>query len=139
MREIVQGFTEKTLEQVKAERIQESKEKLHSYLTAHPWMSDVKGGKTRPYTVTAEKQAMLTSELMLAQGAASAGTTSNAKWNSAGAECEVWDTAELARLAYEIAAYVKPYVSRQQTLEVLIDACETPEDVYAVAIDYTEV
>jgi hypothetical protein len=129
----------RTLAQAKAERITESKQLLHDFLAEHPWTSTVKGGEARKYTVTQDKQNYLTSELMLAQGATTAGMEYTAKWNSAGQPCEEWELPELMQLSYEIAAYVKPFVSRQQDIEVAIGKCKTVAKVDAVVIDYSEV
>lgn len=138
-REIRQGFEDKTLAQVKAVRIAESKSKLESWLAAHPYQSDVKGGEMRSYSVTREKQVLLTNELTLAQGTSIARTQYIPKWNATGQPSEDWTLEELMTLAYGIAEYVKPYVAYQQAAEVKINKCRAVSTVEAVEIDYSEV
>ncbi len=124
------------VEQVRAARIGESKVKLAAYLEANPLTSKAHGKKAAAYSVTLDKQAMLTSEMLMAQGAAAAGVPYEAKWNAAGQRCEVWTLPELQQLAFEISAYVKPIVSRQQDIEVELNACGTVEEIESVEISY---
>lgn len=120
------------LDGCKVYRVGESKAALAGYLEDHPLLY-VDG---EHYSVTAEKQSLLTSALARHQLAAGAGLESILKWNATGQECTVWTYEALAGLALAIAAYVEPLVSRQQALEVEINGCETVEEVRAVVIDY---
>lgn len=61
------------------------------------------------------------------------------KWNSTGDECVEWTYEELAALALAIGTYVKPFVSRQQELEIAIKACTTMEELNAIEINYDPV
>lgn len=119
--------------------IAESKILLAEYLDSNPLPSAAHGGETAYYTVTAEKQALLTSALMMAQGAMQAGIPYEITWNAAGQACEIWTMPELMQLAFEIAAYIKPFVAHQQKLEVLINACDTPDELEATIIDYSKI
>lgn len=127
--------TEELLERLKLykeTKIKESKESLSAYLASHPLLwSD---GKY--YSVTSEKQALLTSNLALYQISAAAGTQFKLTWNSTGDECVEWTYENLATLALAIGTYVKPFVSHQQELELDIKACTTMEEVDAIAIIY---
>lgn len=116
-------------------KITESKTALAEYLAAHPlqWTD----GKY--YSVTSEKQALLTSNLALYQISTSAGQSFNLTWNSTGDECVEWTYEELAALALAIGTYVKPFVSRQQELELAIKACTTMEELDAIEINYDPV
>ena len=133
--EIVQGDpfpTDDSLVKESAQqKISESKTALAEYLATHPlqWMD----GKY--YSVTTEKQALLTSNLALYQISASAGQPFKLTWNSTGDECVEWTYEELAALALTIGTYVKPFVSRQQELELAIKACTTMEELDAIEIN----
>lgn len=116
-------------------KIIESKTALAEYLASHPlqWTD----GKY--YSVTSEKQALLTSNLSLYQLAVSNGQSFTLKWNTTGDECTVWKYDDLAALALAIGTYVQPFVSRQQELELAIKACTTTEELNAIEINYDPV
>lgn len=116
-------------------KIAESKVALSEYLASHPlqWIDN------KYYSVTSEKQALLTSNLSLYQLAVSSGQTFPLKWNTSGDECTVWEYDNLAALALAIGTYVQPFVSRQQELELAIKACATMEELDAIEITYDPV
>lgn len=124
-----------TLAESKAARIAQSKQDLADYLAAHPltWTDG------QSYSVTAEKQSLLTSQIALYQTAQSAGQPYTLRWNPTGGECTEWTIADLSALALAIGAYVQPLVSYQQAKEVEINACTTPEELAAVVVDYAAV
>lgn len=126
---------EAKLAKAKHSKISESKTALSEYLASHPlqWTD----GKY--YSVTSEKQALLTSNLSLYQLAVSNGQSFTLKWNTTGDECTVWKYDDLAALALAIGTYVQPFVSRQQELELDIKACTTMEELDAVEINYDPV
>jgi hypothetical protein len=128
-----------TLEELCKTKTSESKQKLAVFLEENPLPSNVHGGKLALYNVTAEKQSLLTSTMLMAQGAVMANIPYEISWNAVGETCETWTMAELQQLAFEIAHYVKPFVSHQRTLEANINKCETVEDVMAIEIDYVSV
>lgn len=116
----------------KESRVAESKDMLSEYLSTHPLLwSD---GKY--YSVTTEKQSLLTSNLALYQISAAAGMPFKLTWNSTGDECVEWTYENLAALALGIGTYVKPFVSRQQELELSIKACATMDELKAIEITY---
>lgn len=122
-----------TLADVQDQRIAESKTALAEYLEFHPltWTDG------KQYSVTEDKQALLTGNLAAYQLAVTLGQTNpELTWNATGEECTVWTFENLAMLAIAIKAYVKPLVAYQQKTEIAIRACTTVEDVEAVAIDY---
>ena len=124
------------LEDVKSDKITLSKKMLAEYLESHPLVYT--DGKT--YSVTAEKQSLLTGNLSAYSIAVQLGVTPNPlTWNTTGSECTEWTFANLGALALAIQAYVKPFVSYQQSKEVAINACTTVEDVESLAIDYSSV
>ena len=119
----------------KQSKIAESKNVLSEYLAAHPlqWTD----GKY--YSVTSEKQSLLTSNLSLYQLAVSNGQSFTLKWNTTGDECTVWEYDALAALALAIGTYVQPFVSHQQELELAIKDCTTMEELDAIEINYDPV
>lgn len=117
-------------------RIAESKTALAEYLESHPltWTDG------KQYSVTEDKQALLTGNLAAYQLAVTLGQENpELTWNATGEECTVWTFENLAMLAIAIKAYVKPLVAHQQKIEIAIRACTTAEDAEAVAIDYESV
>ena len=126
-----------TLEQLKAYRITKSKENLEVYLLANPITSSCHGGIDKQYSITKEKQALLTQEIAIVQMAIQAGVQYQPSWNAAGEPCTYdWTLEELKQLAFEAVTVVKPLVSHQQTIEAQINAAQTKEDVLAVSIEY---
>lgn len=121
------------IEAAKESKITESKMALSEYLVAHPlqWTD----GKY--YSVTSEKQSLLTSNLALYQISAAAGQPFKLTWNSTGDECVEWTYEDLASLALAIGVYVKPFVSHQQELELDIKACSTIDEINAIEISYS--
>lgn len=121
----------------KEAKISESKVALADYLERHPLVSDCHGGVEATYTVTSEKQALMANNYLTYTIAKQSGVKSPIlTWNAAGEECEVWTEEEYITLVLEVSEYVKPLVSLQQSYEVQIKACETQEDLDAIAIVY---
>lgn len=137
--EIVQGdpfpTDDSLVKESTQQKITESKATLSEYLASHP----LQWSDGKYYSVTSEKQALLTSNLALYQISASAGQPFKLTWNSTGDECVEWAYEELAALALAIGTYVKPFVSRQQELELAIKACTTMEELDAIEINYDTV
>ena len=120
------------LDELKANKIAESKTKLTEWLENNP-MQFTDG---KYYSVTAEKQALLNSNLASYERARDAEIPYPLKWNSTGDECTEWTYADLVSLSLAIAAYVAPKVSHQQEIELKINACETIEDLNKIEIVY---
>ena len=128
-----------TLEQLKAYLITKSKEKLETYLAANPIISKCHGGAEKQYTITKEKQALLTQEIAIVQMAIQADIEYQPSWNAQGEPCTYdWTLEELKQLAFEAVMVVKPLVSHQQTIEAQINAAQNKEDVLAISIEYQE-
>lgn len=132
-------YTEQELEQkflsVKDNKILESKTALSDYLQNHP----LQWSDGKYYSVTSEKQSLLTSNLALYQISAAAGQPFKLTWNSTGDECVEWSYENLAALALAIGTYVKPFVSHQQELELAIKTCKTQAELGAIEITYDPV
>lgn len=114
------------------EAIKKSKVLLAQWLEDNPLLySD---GKY--YSVTEEKQSLLNSNLASYERATQAGIEYPLKWNSTGAECELWSYADLLALSLHIAGYVAPKVSMQQSYEIRIKNCSSIEEIDSIVIDY---
>lgn len=123
------------LESHKTSKISQSKMALSTFLSLHP----IQWTDGKYYSVTSEKQALLTSNLALYQISAAAGQPFKLTQNSTGDECVEWTYDDLAALALAIGVYVKPFVSHQQELEIDIKACTTSAEVDAIEISYDAV
>ena len=121
-----------SLEDEKAAKITESKEKLAVWLEAHPMIFT--DGKA--YSVTEEKQALLNSNLASYERAKSAGIDYPLKWNASGEECTEWTYENLVALSLSIAEYVAPKVARQQMIEINIKAAQTFAELKEIVICY---
>lgn len=120
------------IEGAKAYKIAESKVALAEWLEAHPY------GHTdgKMYSVTAEKQSLLNSNLSSYERAKGANLNYPLKWNATGEECTEWDYEDLVGLSLAIAAYVAPKVAEQQAIEIALNACKTIDELNGVAIAY---
>lgn len=123
------------LESLKTSKISQSKIALSTFLSLHP----IQWSDGKYYSVTSEKQALLTSNLSLYQISTAAGQPFKLTQNSTGDECVEWTYDDLAALALAIGVYVKPFVSHQQELEIGIKACATSAEVDAIEIGYDAV
>ena len=128
--QIVNVQDPRPLNEIKSERIAQSKSDLAAYLEAHPlqWTDG------QFYSITAEKQAQLTSTIICAQA-----DGQPPEWNSTGGVCRGWDVQELVSLGVYIKNRVKALVSYQQTQEVAMRNAATQEDLDAVVVDYDSV
>ena len=120
------------LEQLKTEKIAQSKLELKSFLRSHPlqWIDG------EYYSVTEEKQSLLTSNLAAYQISVSLGTPIDLTWNTTGEKCKSWTYENLASLSLDIVRYVKPLVSKQQDFEIQIKNCSTKKELDAIEIKY---
>ncbi len=126
---------EPPLDEIKAERVAQSKSGLAAYLVGHPltWTDG------KQYSVTEEKQALLMGNIAAYQLEVQGNPAAEITWNATGEECVEWAFADLCALAVAVKAYVKPLVAYQQAKEVEIMACGTVEAVAAVVVDYVAV
>lgn len=127
--------TSADLDVLKANKIIESKEMLEVYLLENPltWVD----GNT--YSVTMEKQSLLTSQLALYKSVTELNQEYPLTWNTTGGECTEWTYDNLLALALAIGAYVKPLVAYQQSIEIAINNTTTVEELDSIVIDYSSV
>lgn len=125
------------LDNLKLEKIAQSKDVLAKYLSSHPLFSDAKYAEGRYYTVTEEKQRQLTSKMAMYNLYSQQSLEYPLlKWNDVGNVCEDWTVEELTKLAMEIDAYVTPLVERQQSYEKTIQKAKTIEEVENITLSF---
>lgn len=121
-----------SLAEYKLYTIEKSKENLAKWLEDNFVTSTVHGGVEKEYSITAEKQQLLTSMIVMAQAA---GEGFQVSWNARGEACEYdWTVSELVQLAGEIETVVRPKISEQQNMEVKINAAASKTAVNKVII-----
>lgn len=134
--------TEEELEEMlklsKQQKINQSKQLLATYLESHPLTSDCHGGKEAVYTITSEKQALMTSNYMTYTIQKQMGEEPVLTWNASGCECEVWTEEEFITLILQTSEYVKPLVSKQQKYEAQINQCASLEELNTLEISFDE-
>lgn len=123
-------------EQSKVLKVGESKMLLESFLEANPLKSTCHNGVEGIYTITSEKQTLMSNNYLTYMIAKQTGIETELTWNESGKECEPWTETEFLQLVMEVQAYVKPLVSLQQKYEVAIMACETQEELDAIVLGY---
>lgn len=121
--------------QQKETLITKSKKDLEAYLLNNPlqWTDG------NYYSITAEKQAQLTSKIIAATMAQTLSQPYTLTWNSTGDVCTEWELADLYALAFAIDARVTALVGYQQVQEVAIRNAGTKEELDAIVIDYDSV
>lgn len=117
---------------IKSVQISKTKNALSDYLAAHPYETS----DSKKYSVTFEKQSLLANEIATYQLATAAGQDYKLTWNTTGEECVEMTIEQITALALQIAAYVKPLVSMQQSKEIEIKNATTVEDVLNIEVDY---
>lgn len=129
-----------SLSDYKKYKIGLSKQYLADYLENHPLLSSAHNNTDAYYSVTKEKQDLMTQQYLSYQ-IAKAVDPENAvlTYNATGEVCEEWEEAEFLQLIVEVKAYVYPLVSYQQTIEKSIMECSTKDEVSNVVIDYGSV
>lgn len=125
------------LDTLKAYLVNLSNKNLETFLFENPITSTCHGGVAAKYTITLAKQTMLNNAIALCEIHEKLGDEYTPSWNAHNAECTYdWTKAELVQLAIEIEAFVKPYISKQQTMESEIRAAGSKEEASAVVITF---
>lgn len=138
--------TESYLNSLRDQKIYESKENLVNYLATHPLKSTVKDGIERLYTVTQDKQNMLTNTITTYLNSSMPYILTNTEipeniktiyWNCSGHMYKKWTYEEICKLKDEINEYIRPLISMQQHLEVVLYGLPTQQEIKNLNIDYT--
>lgn len=133
-----QEKAERLFEEKKEAMIVQSRKNLADYLASHT-VTSMCHGEPAEYSITSEKQTYLASMIMTAQMAAEAGLDYQPSWNASGKVCTYdWTLEQLRQLAFEIEGVVRPLVSGQQTMETLIRAAQSVEELDGISITFGE-
>lgn len=116
---------------LKTEKILQSKQQLAEFLENNPLLYN-----NELYSVTQEKQSLLTSAIAAYQLKVQANVPAVLKWNTTGDICREFTLEEITGLVVAITEYVQPRVEKQQALEVTINNCTTIEELDNIVIDY---
>lgn len=119
------------LEPLKYKKIIQSKQQLAEFLENNPLLYNEEF-----YSVTQEKQSLLTSAIAAYQLKVQAGLPATLKWNTTGDICREFTLEEITGLVIAITDYVQPRVEKQQALEVQIKNAQTLEELDNIVIDY---
>ena len=84
------------------------------------------------YSVTLEKQNLLSAQLGMYMMNAQTGQPITLQWNATGEPCELWEFEDLLALANDIKAYVTPIVMKQQKGEIQIKEAETYDEIIEI-------
>lgn len=126
---------EQNMENMKIDRIKQSKEDLSEYLYKNP----IKWTDGKYYSITSEKQQWLTSKLFSASAAKAMGEEYPLTWNDTEEVCKEWSYEDLWALARVIDERVTKLVTYQQTQEVAIRNANTQEELDSIIVDYDSV
>lgn len=118
-------------------KIEESKRLLEFYLKENPLLSSCHNNTEAYYTVTSEKQSLMTSNYLAYSLVKETGIkTPVLTWNASGCECEIWTEEEFKQLIVEVNDYIKPFVAKQQSLEIEIKNCNSQGELDSIEISY---
>lgn len=125
------------LDTLKEYLVDKSKENLEAFLEQNPITSSCHQNTPAVYTITFDKQTQLNSAIALCKIHEQLGDSYTPSWNCHNGQCTYdWTKTELVKLAIEIEAFVKPYISKQQSMESQIRNASTKEDAQAVSITF---
>lgn len=127
---------EEELNILRMEKIEESKQLLSDHLQQHPILSSAHNNIPALYSVTLEKQALMTDRYMTYQMEKTVDPDTRLEWNETGKEYEEWKEEEFLQLMLEIKKYVYPLVSYQQAIEHQIRECKTQKELDNIHIDF---
>lgn len=132
----VVDYNEMSLEEVREYKIQESKNLLKEYLKEHPITSTCHGNKEGTYSITEEKQSLMTSQYTSYKVEKLVNPEATLTWNETGKSCEEWTEEEFLQLIMEIKYRVEPLVEYQRKYEESIAQCTSKEDILAISLNY---
>ncbi len=123
----------------KRKKIELSKLMLAEFLENNPIHSTAHGGVEGIYSVSSDKQSLMTSQYITYQIEKTINPNARLTWNETGKTCEEWTEEEFLQLVLEIKSYVSPLVSYQQHIEERIYACNHQEELEQILIDYANI
>lgn len=138
LREQTISQLDQSLETVRINKIEESKQLLEQYYQQHPLFSTVHDSNGKFYSITSDKQNSLMNMIMLIDQSKILNVSFQPIWNATGEPCEPWTETELRTLALEIAKFIQPAINKQQEYEKQIQSLEV-EEIQAIVIDYEDI
>lgn len=132
-------YDKMSLEELQEHKIQESKNLLKEYLNGHPITSTCHGNKEGTYSITEEKQSLMTSQYTSYKVEQLANSDVTLQWNETGKSCEAWTEEEFLQLLMEVKYRVEPLVEYQRKYEEKVIACSSKEDILAISLNYNYV
>lgn len=123
----------------KRKKIELSKLMLAEFLENNPIHSTAHGSVEGIYSVSSDKQSLMTSQYITYQIEKTINPNARLTWNETGKSCEEWTEEEFLQLVLEIKSYVSPLVSYQQHIEERIYACNHQEELEQILIDYANI
>lgn len=118
-----------SLEAHKKYLIDKSKKDLETYLETYPLASTAHGGIEGIYSVTLEKQNMMTSNYLSWKLETQINPNAILTWNETGKKYEEWTEEEFLQLVLEIKNYVKPKIEMQQSYEEMINNATSKDEI----------
>lgn len=128
---------QKSIEEIKAEKIEISRTDLVAYLEKNPLVTDCHDATMKTYTITMEKQSLFTSKYTAHMALLASGVEDVMTWNEQGKSCEPWTDEECIKFIGQWNAITTALVKYQQDMEVAINACNNIDAVNAIIIDYS--
>lgn len=125
------------LEVAKEEKIKESKDKLSNYLLDNPLYSYCHKNIGAYYTVTAEKQLLLSSKIASYRAKKDLGIEDSILWNATGQISEPWTYNECIELINEIDSYITPLILKQQNIEIQIKKAKTITELAKINLSFS--
>lgn len=92
----------------------------------------------KQYSVTLEKQNLLSAQLGIFGLNTQAGIPTELTWNATGQPCEPWTFEDLLALSNAMRMHVTPLVQKQRDTEVSIKKARTEKEVQNVITKYTK-
>lgn len=126
---------EKVLARYKGAKVSELKNNLKSFLETASVGSNCHG-ETKQYSVSSEKQQLLSALIQKKQYADENSILFEAYWNARGEVSEPYTLEELQQLSMEIYGFVQEYVIKEQQREQEINACYSQDDVDNIDITF---
>lgn len=123
------------LSNLKASKIEYSKELLEYYLKNNPLVTNIRG-EEETFAITKEKQNLLTTAYTTYQLEKQLTGSATLTWNSTGNVCKEITEEQMGVLVLRIKEIVNPLISYQQIIEKTIYDCSNYTEVEAIEIDF---
>lgn len=136
--------SEEVISELKNRMVKKTRDDLAIYLEENPLVSSCKGVE-ETYTVTLEKQELLTSAIvdfllealpLISQGTSIDEIDIPIRWNAKGKTSEEWTYKEICQLKKEMKEHVAPAVEYQRVLEEKIMKAEGQDVIHNMDLFY---